>query len=228
MQDNNFKRCSRDAEPRGMALLYTHPLHDQARAGAVANWYNGRGFDVLPIGVPAPFRPLGTYAATIADALRAIRGYNREYPVVIFDGGASAAAVQLALAGDKIGESHHFFVSGDTTEREWRAVVELTLHPAHGKMKQDVRRAVSHVLHPLSEQWLEEFESSAHAHADPPLEGLFRSVTTMGVAGSRGERRRNGVSWMHAHQHFGAVDLVCSSDPVVARAQALDRILAAA
>lgn len=125
MQVGNFMWARRRVALRGMVLLWIDTFHSMAEAEAVARWYNEHGFDVRPIGSPGLLQPLSRYAAAIANELRALHNNNREYSAVIFDGGALAAAVQLALFGDKVGMNHHFFVSTDVTERQWRAVASL-------------------------------------------------------------------------------------------------------
>jgi len=168
--------CSRDTPLRGLVVVFETNHQDD-----LARFYNEMGMDVYVVGTQPAFQPLGCFAAAKARRLRDLPQNGREYPIIIFDGGAAAVATKIALRGHGIGAQAHLFLSGKTSARQWRALDDL-------KRRVDGGLETSH---------------DEGVRTPPPLLDLFNDVQYLRVDAPNVPYSQS-EDWMRAHHQFGS------------------------
>jgi len=197
-KNNNTLRCvnRRTATYRGLVVASLAAFPRRSDFETVAAWYLAKGFDVLPVDAVASAWSLGRRAAGVAELVWQGAAGARKPPVVIVEEGGGGASLIAAQIVARSTQPTHLFLAGDVTERQWRAVAELKGRVDAGRTDADeARRKLSFLLNGELRQ--EAFETIRTA---PPLEGLFASVTCLGL-----ETPGMRLNFTEAHRLFGLV-----------------------
>lgn len=208
---------------RGLAVLAPAPFCPGDTAETIAAWYQRLGFDTLVVDSD-PLR-LGRRARDLARTIYQVPVGVRKPPLVVLDDddGVLVRARIAAKHGHLYVPPTHLLLGGNITERRLREAVAFDRQLAAKRSALDeFRRKLRLVLDQDAAQ--EAFEASPCDN--PPLEGLFTSVTCLGLNTSQLR-----CDFTCEHDIFGGVRVASANpllkgvDAVVAvRAEALFRL----